>query len=748
MKLSIIMPCFNVASTLPRALDSIIMQETNFEYEILIVDDASTDKTAELARKYSMKYPQVRIIYNEFTKGNAYAYYKGLCASKGDYICVLHGEDYYTIPDKLQRQVDFLESDKEGEYVGTATQYIIDVGDNMVSIPERSNFRWCSYADFLTQKTECYHESTYMYRNIFRGNVPYQIRDALYSEGISRIMFYLKYSGKKIWIMDFVGSAYTYEFTKGKSLIQYKEHCARQVLYQLNHRRNVSTDFERACADRQIEFYQDQMATAEDGIFPNPSISIEKAIKYITEYAGTFAFAQKDFVLQHAYFSSYIDTLCASLGYIDLVRNPFHLQKEKDIQNICIVHVSLNPHGGGIFAEIKELFEIYSDKSIYLLITGMEKIPEQISKDLLKYSNLKILCPPTNCVERFKWLREQLVKIAPYRVYYYCSHNDAYTASLMQKGCCENITLFSFDHGYICGISNPNLNNIIAKRPTDYWMLKNSFGKKVIFIPTWNHRARNCESKRYIPFKNHNALITASGAARFYKIDGKEPYRYIDIVVALLKNTGGIHYHFGELPDDMLLEIKTKMELAGITQEHFVYIQWADNIPLRILESHVDVFIEPFPVVSYKLTLEVLSVGIPVIAYQGLERMSIADFLPQDTMQWKTQEELISILTNVTGDFLIEKSKKALEYFNTYHCVETISKFLRENKSLSEPENKPYPDNTLIDITSSFRLFGDNYRISIMWKEIEKRRQEEERKRQEQNDKGGGKTTPDNGKFV
>lgn len=68
MKLSIIMPCFNVSNTLARALDSIIMQEVNFEYEVIIVDDASTDQTVKIAKQYSDKYSQIKIICNNSNK--------------------------------------------------------------------------------------------------------------------------------------------------------------------------------------------------------------------------------------------------------------------------------------------------------------------------------------------------------------------------------------------------------------------------------------------------------------------------------------------------------------------------------------------------------------------------------------------------------------------------------------------------------------------------------------------------------
>ncbi len=715
MKLSIIMPCFNVSTTLIRALESVLMQEINFKYEIIIVDDASKDQTVEIAKEYSKQYPQIKVICNESNKGNAYTYYKGLCESRGDYVCVLDGDDYYTISDKLQRQVDFLDSDLEEEYVGTATQYIIDLGNNMVSIPARSNFKWITYADFLTQKTDYYHTSTYMYRNIFRGNVPVQMGDELYRGDTPRTMFHLQYSGKKIRILDFVGSAYTYEFNGIWSGLKQKEQCEYQVSYLTRHKENVLTDFERLAADKQIELYRQQAETATDDLRRYPSTSIDQALKSISEYAGTFAFAQKDFVLQHAYASSYIDTLCASLGFVEMIRNPQHIQKERNPQHICIVVGILNPHGGGIFEEIKELISIYRSKKVYLIVTEMNEIPEHVNDALNKYSNLEIICPPVSCTERLGWFRKQLAAIAPFRTYYYCSHKDVYGVALAQRGESENITLFSFDHGYLCGILNPNLDKIVAKRPTDYWMLKKQLKEKVIYIPAWGKEG--CRNRNYVPFKDHDKLITASGAARYYKVDGCTPYRYIDIIITLLKKTGGLHYHFGELPESIRKEIDEKIKSEGIGQGHFVHIPWAENLSLALLNNHVDIFIEPFPVVSYKMTLEVLSAGVPVLAHKGFTRMNIADFLPPNAIFWGDQKEFFDILLNLTEGCLNEQSQSALDYFNEYHSMEKVGRLLQENIGLPEPDKYIYPDNSLIDITTSFQLFGNNYKIEIIDKE-------------------------------
>ena len=160
VKLSIIMPCYNVAETIERALNSILMQAVNFEYEILAVNDASQDTTGRILSQYAEGYKQFRIIDNEYNMGNAMSFYNGLSAAKGDYFCVLDGDDYYTVSDKLQKQVSFLDSDTLQEYVGVAHYYIIDLGNGQVNIPDCRMIKEFTYVDFLTQNSGYYHTST------------------------------------------------------------------------------------------------------------------------------------------------------------------------------------------------------------------------------------------------------------------------------------------------------------------------------------------------------------------------------------------------------------------------------------------------------------------------------------------------------------------------------------------------------------------------------------------------------------
>lgn len=108
---------YNHEKYIADAIESFLMQKTNFKYEILIHDDASTDRTVEIIEKYRKKYPDIiKPIYqkeNQYSKGIRISATFQYPRAKGKYIAICEGDDYWTDPYKLQKQVDYMEKHPE-----------------------------------------------------------------------------------------------------------------------------------------------------------------------------------------------------------------------------------------------------------------------------------------------------------------------------------------------------------------------------------------------------------------------------------------------------------------------------------------------------------------------------------------------------------------------------------------------------------------------------------------------------------
>ena len=108
---------YNHEPYIRQCLDGFVMQKTNFEFEILIHDDASTDGTTTIIREYVDKYPNlIKPIFqteNQYSKGVSISQTYNWPRARGKYIALCEGDDYWTDPYKLQKQVDFLEANPE-----------------------------------------------------------------------------------------------------------------------------------------------------------------------------------------------------------------------------------------------------------------------------------------------------------------------------------------------------------------------------------------------------------------------------------------------------------------------------------------------------------------------------------------------------------------------------------------------------------------------------------------------------------
>jgi len=114
---SIVCDAYNHEKYIADALESFLMQKTNFAFEILVHDDASTDRTAEIIREYEKRYPDlIKPIYeteNQYSKQDGSLARIQFGRVKGKYTAICEGDDYWTDPLKLQKQFDAMEKNPQ-----------------------------------------------------------------------------------------------------------------------------------------------------------------------------------------------------------------------------------------------------------------------------------------------------------------------------------------------------------------------------------------------------------------------------------------------------------------------------------------------------------------------------------------------------------------------------------------------------------------------------------------------------------
>lgn len=126
-KVSVFMVTFNHEKYIAEAIESVLMQKTNFSIELIVAEDCSKDLTREIVELYAERYPDiVKPIFNSVNLGpqNNFAQILNVCT--GTYTAVLDGDDYWVDPQKLQKQADFMDKHPEVSICATIVKGIYE----------------------------------------------------------------------------------------------------------------------------------------------------------------------------------------------------------------------------------------------------------------------------------------------------------------------------------------------------------------------------------------------------------------------------------------------------------------------------------------------------------------------------------------------------------------------------------------------------------------------------------------------
>ena len=128
-KVSVLMLTYNHERFIAQAVESVLAQETSFPIEIVVGEDCSTDRTREILLKLQQSHPgTIRLLFREKNLGPQKNYASTFAACTGQYIAMLEGDDYWTNPKKLQKQVDALDAHPEWSVCFHITRRVYDDG--------------------------------------------------------------------------------------------------------------------------------------------------------------------------------------------------------------------------------------------------------------------------------------------------------------------------------------------------------------------------------------------------------------------------------------------------------------------------------------------------------------------------------------------------------------------------------------------------------------------------------------------
>ena len=208
--LSVCCITYNHEDYISETLEGFLMQKTNFDFEILIGEDCSTDNTRKIIQSYCEKYPnKVKLITSENNVGAINNQVRVLSQAKGKYIAMCDGDDFWIDPLKLQKQVDILDKDEEVVICCNYTRVVDSDGKIVYEAPGGTAYQY-TYQDLLAGNREETRICSAVIRNSpeFREMIKSDWYFKTYGTDVFMKLYMTAHTGGKIYVLPDIMTCY------------------------------------------------------------------------------------------------------------------------------------------------------------------------------------------------------------------------------------------------------------------------------------------------------------------------------------------------------------------------------------------------------------------------------------------------------------------------------------------------------------------------------------------------------------
>lgn len=243
-RVSVLMVTYNHERFIAQAIESALMQKTNFDYEIVIGEDCSTDSTREIVRDYARRHrDKIRLLLHDTNIGPDANFERTLAACHGEYIAILEGDDYWTNVGKLQIQASLLDKRSEVALVSHKTCYVCEDG---TPIADRKSMESgeLEYRDTDVLTAVFDHPNSWLFRRV---SLPPKIMTlrAYLSMGDDILCLHFLQNGKTAISLPDVWSCYRQHSGGMWSTLGSFQRCVQQYLLLLAQKRLYSPHYDK-----------------------------------------------------------------------------------------------------------------------------------------------------------------------------------------------------------------------------------------------------------------------------------------------------------------------------------------------------------------------------------------------------------------------------------------------------------------------------------------------------------------------